>query len=159
MRQLAETVVDLREGFTTQSGDPDWRGATYAYRSAMGEVLAEGGVRREEMSTFQNALRYHVSNVLHERLDEETLEAIGLSSTSARERGKASRAQRSAVYRAARGDEAPIAALRGLQGALSLLQRVDEGTLQSVTPEEAEHALALLSKIERRAKALSKASK
>lgn len=154
MRDLAEAVLDLREEFVTSAGDPDWRGTSYPYRVRFGEILSAGGIGMDDRHSFQQALRYHISNALRERLDDETLDALGLRRESARERSRGGRENRSALLRAAHGEEAPVAALKAILAARALLLRVDDETLRGLAPRDAQAAARALDGAARRARAL-----
>lgn len=92
-RSVAEHVLAARQLFTTKEGRPDWRGVTYAYRQWYGDMLGSSGIPSEDLPRVQSALRYHVGNLLRERLDDAELEAIGLRSASPRQRSLAKRSQ------------------------------------------------------------------
>lgn len=99
MRQCAELVIDAREQFLTRDGDPDWRGQTYAYRQWYGDAFSLANVAPADTHRVQAALRYHVGNVLRERLDDEQLEALGLGTKSPRERSVDKRNREADVLR------------------------------------------------------------
>lgn len=80
VRSAAEAVVDARSLMAgpEDSIEPDWLGRTYAYRSWMAEVYGAAGIPPSQRRRFRSILGYHVSNVIHERLSPETIEALGL---------------------------------------------------------------------------------
>lgn len=125
LRKAAEQLVELRSQMTTAEGETDWRGKSYAYRKAVGEILTEAGVRPENSVQVQNALRYHVGNILRERLSQEELQRIGLRTEGPRERNIAQRERRSSLLRTiSEADAEELDALRALTSALALLRRV-----------------------------------
>lgn len=138
LRRVAEIFVDLRGSFFDDDGLPDWRGKTWAYKSAVGEVFGESGIERGDWPTLQASIRYHVSAVLRERLSAEDLEAIGLRSVSARERSIEKRERQSAILNAARGNarlETPHDALRALTAAYALLRRIADNAVADLDAE------------------------
>lgn len=84
LRRAAGHLVELRGLYTTRDGDPDWRGQSWAYRQAVGEVYAEAGLEPDD--PLKVALRYHIGNALREDLTEEQLEHAGLTLKPPRER-------------------------------------------------------------------------
>lgn len=97
LRAVAVAFVDSREHFFTREGDPDWLGRTHAYRRWVREVMSLANVPGETVATLQAAIRYHTGNILRERLDAETLEDLGLVSTSPRERSVEKRERTSSI--------------------------------------------------------------
>jgi hypothetical protein len=92
LRLAAESIVEAREHFFDQDGRPDWAGRTYAYRQWMRETQSRAG---NPPSTLMASVRYHISNVLRERVSAEDLEEAGLHTSSAREKGAVRREERS----------------------------------------------------------------
>ena|SRR5690606_20578394 len=86
LREIAENQVRMREHFFTDTGAPDWAGRTWAYRNAVGEIYARAGIRGAEKSTLSATVRYHVGNMLRDRLSDEELAEIGLRKVSPRQR-------------------------------------------------------------------------
>lgn len=86
LRRAAETLVDARAVFSTADGEPDWRGRSYAYRRWVREVYDEASLPRDELPAVQAAVRYHVGNVLRDRLSADELEDLGLRAVGPRER-------------------------------------------------------------------------
>lgn len=56
-RAAADVMVEAREHFLTDDGEPDWRGATYAYRMWVGDVYSRSGVTSERAKVL-GAVRY-----------------------------------------------------------------------------------------------------
>jgi hypothetical protein len=91
-RRFAEVVVDLRKRFPNTAGTgPDWKGTTQAYRDHIAAMYRASGVPEDAVSNMQAAIRYHIGNVLRDRLSEEELTEAGLSKDSPLDRARASR--------------------------------------------------------------------
>lgn len=86
LRDTAALFVDARNHFFTKEGEPDWLGRTYAYRSWIRETMSMANVPGDEVTTLQAAVRYHAGNVLRTRLDQDTMDDLGLVKSSPRER-------------------------------------------------------------------------
>jgi hypothetical protein len=78
--------VEARAHFFTKEGEPDWLGRTYAYRSWIRETMSDANVPGAEITSLQAAIRYHSGNILRRRLDQDTLDELGLVKSSPRER-------------------------------------------------------------------------
>lgn len=152
-RETAELLVSAREHFMTDAGVTDWRGQSYPYRVWVGDVYGLAGVAPEDRSRVSSALRYHVSNVLRERLDEATLESIGLRVESARQRSRELREARAATLRALTGG-AVVDPVRALTAADALLERVDADDLGDLEGAERAAAVGLLGALAGRLRAL-----
>lgn len=50
------------------------------------ETMNMANVQADELTTLQAAIRYHVGNIVRERMDSDTLENLGLRAESPRER-------------------------------------------------------------------------
>lgn len=92
LRAVATRFVEAREHFYTKEGEPDWTGRTYAYRRWVREVMTSANTPPESLATVQAAIRYHVGNILRDRLDAEALAVLGLRPESPRERSVEKRA-------------------------------------------------------------------
>ncbi|UJQ86815.1 hypothetical protein PQE16_gp25 [Arthrobacter phage Reedo] len=86
LREAARYFADAREHFFTREGEVDWLGRTHAYRLWVREVMGSANVPGDETTSLQAALRYHTGNILREKLDDETLDSLGLKKSSPRER-------------------------------------------------------------------------
>ena len=84
LREAAGYLVELRSLFTTKAGDTDWRGQSWDYRRAVGEVYGDAGLAPDD--PIKVALRYHIGNALREDLTPEQLEEAGLSARAPRDR-------------------------------------------------------------------------
>lgn len=91
-RRLAGVIVDLRKRFpNSKDTGPDWRGSTQAYRDAVATMYEQSGVPTDSASNMQAAIRYHIGNVLRERLTPEELTEAGLSVEGPLDRSRAAR--------------------------------------------------------------------
>lgn len=86
LRKVAVCLVDSREHFITTEGEPDWKGNSNAYRQWSRATYDRAGVPRDRLSSVQAAVRYHVSIVIREKLDPDTLSDLGLLDQSSRQR-------------------------------------------------------------------------
>lgn len=94
-RRAAEAIVSAREYFYTSDGRPDWSGRTRAYRDFIAEVYSNAGVTRDDLASEQAAVRYHVGNVVRERVSDADLEDAGYRVASPRQRSIDRRTARS----------------------------------------------------------------
>src|SRR4051794_5569154 len=141
LKQFAELIVDLREHFLTDTGEPDWRGSTYAYKIAIGDLYRRAGF--QDIGTISAAVRYHVGNVLRERLTPEQLEDLGLRSSTPRARSVEKRERNKALMAALRpgyGHGGPVEPVRGLLGAATLLARIDAEAVAALSNSQCERA-------------------
>jgi hypothetical protein len=94
-RDLAEQMVDLREHYLTSTGVPDWTGRTGTYRLAVRELYAQAGCSKVERKLVQTSTRYHIGNLVRERISHKEADALALDRRSpldrARERAAADR--------------------------------------------------------------------
>ena len=86
LRTVAGAFVSAREHFYTRDGAPDWLGATHAYRQWTREAYDRAGTPEAELSRLQASVRYHVGNLMRERLDPDEVADLGLREASPRER-------------------------------------------------------------------------
>lgn len=97
LRTVATAFFDAREHFFTPSGEPDWLGRTHAYRLWVRETMGQASIQADELTTVQAAIRYHVGNIVRERMDSDTLKSLGLRDASPRERSVEKRGRSSEV--------------------------------------------------------------
>jgi hypothetical protein len=97
LRTVAEAFFDAREHFFTPEGTPDWKGRTHAYRVWVRETMRTADIQKGELTTVQAAIRYHVGNVVRERMDDGALMDLGLSKSSPRERSVEKRGRNSEI--------------------------------------------------------------
>lgn len=86
LRGVADLLVDLRALHTGTDGETDWAGKSYAYRDAVRDIYAGAGLPADSSDSTKTALRYHVGNVLRERLTPDELVSAGLSRLDPRDR-------------------------------------------------------------------------
>lgn len=102
----ANLVVDSRiSHFTTSDGLPDYRGTSYAYRSWYGEILDSLNLDKDERSKLAGRMRFHVGNVLRQRVDSSTLQEFNLKVESPKERGTQNYNRRSEPYNIISSDD------------------------------------------------------
>jgi hypothetical protein len=151
LQDLAAVLIELRSCFTDPSGGTDWRGRTNEYRQAAARIYAAGKLSPEDLHRLQSAVRYHVGNLLRERLTPEELEHLGLDPTDYRQRMIDRRAEAQAAATALLGeqgdgsDSTPDQAERLLTAAIILIERVAKyGFDPAPDPEQYERIFALL---------------
>jgi len=145
LRKTAEAIVDLREAFTTERGEPDWRGQTWEYRQAVNEIFGLAGVEPEDHETVSAAVRYHAGNVLRERLDDEELTSLGLRTVSPRERSSERQARVSEVLASVRGME-HFDSIRLLGTSLAMLLQVEPDDIRGASLREQNEVRKLIDK-------------
>lgn len=155
-RELAQTIVEARGHFDTADGRPDWKGSTHPYRVWIRSVYDRALVPRDEFTSMQSTLRYHVSAALRDRLDPETLQEYGLASASSREKStERHRAQREQLA-ALTSREIAGGALVALTAAQAVLSKAAPADLAELEWGAATVAEALIADIERRLAVLRK---
>lgn len=135
LREVAGVLVEAREHFYVADGSVDWRGRTYAYRQFAGEVISGANLPPEEVHSIQAAIRYHVGNILRERLDPAELEANGLQPSSPRTRSVEKRTRQSEILQRLSGgaafEDADSVAL-ALSTVESILSRIPEAAVRGL---------------------------
>lgn len=139
LRHLAGLLVTLRGQYLNSDGGPDWLGSSAEYREALGALYGAAGVQAAERSSLGSTLRYHVREVLRERLPAAEVEALGLVADPAAERRERRRAD-GALLRSARGRMEGMDALTGVVVATAALEAVDREALRrlSAGPDRAD---------------------
>jgi hypothetical protein len=138
LRAAAEALVTARGHFYTRTGEADWTGRSHAYRQWVRDIYSTAHVPADELTRVQTAVRYHVNNVLHARLDDDVLAALGLHTSSARERSVEQRAQKSDTLRLVEPG-APYTAeeLPAVVSILSvMIRRIDPATVRRLPRAE-----------------------
>ncbi|WP_229398147.1 hypothetical protein [Micromonospora okii] len=153
-REAAGLIFDLREHFKTGSGDPDWRGATPAYREYVRSAYAETGWARDAATTAQTAIRHHISRLARERLAPDQLEDLGLRADNFAERKRDSRAATSAKLSTLGETDPQLDAARALAAALVMVERVTAEQARELRGRGREQARAVLARLIARAEAL-----
>lgn len=125
LRHAAELQVELRQLFE-RDGKTDWAGMSGAYRRTMSEVYGLAGVSLSERKKIGDAVRYHIMNVLREKLGPEELADLDLRAENGPERAKLNRDGTRAVLKDARKNvgfrDRPPAVARALAAALALIK-------------------------------------
>lgn len=157
IRDLARTLVDLREHFFTESGDPDWGARTWEYRQSVRDIYGSANIPHDDAQRIQATTRYHVGNVLRERLSPDQLADLGLGEAAPRERIRKAHEVRSALIVAAeasapRGADPDV--MRALLGAQVLLDRITPERVAELPSAERRRARTALRKIVTRAETL-----
>lgn len=154
IRDLAETLVSLREHFLTHDGHPDWTGRTGAYRAAVHQIYSDANIPPDEATTLQAAVRYHAGNVLRERLSAQELEDLGIGAAAPRARVRTRHQERSTLLAALKGDGDDPDLLRTLSAAWALVSRVPEERVAELSAADRRKVRTLLRKIAERAESL-----
>jgi len=150
LKDAAGALVEAREHFFTRSGEPDWLGRTYAYRTWVREVMSKAHVPGDEVTNLQAAIRYHAGNVLREKLTTDAIEALGLKRQSPTERSREYRERTAATLNFFAGgpeltDPAEIrTACRLIETALS---RVNAETIAEMPPRARRETRAALLRV------------
>lgn len=155
-KRMAEIIVDIRSHFDTDNGRTDWRGRSYLYRQEIADIYAEAGVPPGDAPRIRQAIAYHVSNVLRERLDDATLKEYGLRSESARTRSRLQRAERTDLVHLARGSSRADA-VQALHVTLTILRKIDPLALPNLAEKDRRDAAAAAREIEQLSRSLSRA--
>lgn len=161
-REIAEGSVALREFYTDVNGQPDYAGRTHAYRVTMRDLWSKAGfVDAEERDAAQARVRYHVGNIVRERIPAETLEAAGLQGPSPREQTTERKRAVAALAQAASSGplgDTDADLVRAVGAALAILLRIDVDRVAAIAGREAQLVKATLNRIAGRASVLSAAA-
>ncbi|MGC5319325.1 hypothetical protein ACPXB5_11365 [Micromonospora arida] len=156
-REVATLAVDLREHYLVD-GRPDYAGRSHAYLSTMRDLWSKAGYTdADERDRAQAQVRYHVGNIVRDRIPADDLEAAGLQTPSPRGQSNTRHRARSALAVAA--TSAPIGdtdadLVRAVGAALAILQRLETDRVAVLDGRERRLVVAALSRIEDRAAAL-----
>jgi hypothetical protein len=82
---LAMMLVDARSQFTTDDG-VDWGGRSWDYRQWVSKLYDDAGLDDVYRRKIQASVRYHVGNLLREKVDPSELERVGLLASSPKDR-------------------------------------------------------------------------
>jgi len=158
LREVATAFVDARNHFYTKEGEPDWLGRTYAYRTWVREAMSRASVPSEQLHTLQAAVRYHSGNILRDRLDDETLNDLGLRKSSPRERSVEKRERTSSTLNLFNGG-AELQTAEEISQACALieaaLKRVNASTVEALPANDRRVARAALLSVSKRAKEIA----
>lgn len=140
LRRAAELQVELRQYFERRDGETDWLGKSYAYRQLMTDTYGRAGVPPSERRKLGDAIRYHVINVLRERLSPEELAALDLREQDGPTRAKRIRERTRAIVDAAQMEGRTAGAaggpLRLIVGILAALSAVRAADVRALSEEE-----------------------
>ncbi|MBP2323340.1 hypothetical protein JOF56_003725 [Kibdelosporangium banguiense] len=147
LRELAPVIVELRSNFNLEDGRVDWSGRSPGYREAIADVYKKARVPQDDLDRLQTALRYHVGNLIRERVPKQELTSVGLTSVKPKERIQNTRDAFQAMKEAAspRDDIPRLAAY-----AQALLEYVDETCIPDLKPEEVEASLLAMEAVQTR---------
>lgn len=129
LRDAAERVVDLRETFLMADGRRDYRGATRAYKEAVGAAYDKAAADKQ----LRDTLRWHVKNALVARLGADKLAEYGIDPLTGVERHDARRqtlealaksATDAALARASADGDEPMRSIRALSFALAQVKAI-----------------------------------
>ena len=150
LREVASLMVAARAHFFTKDGATDWGGRTGAFRAFVGETFRMANLSREQLVTVQNAVRYHVGNVLREQLPPDELAALGLRAISPRERAAETRATRTAAVHSYSGRgrlSEPADVIAAAQLADATLRRIDVAALEAIGDGDRAQLVAALASL------------
>jgi hypothetical protein len=153
LRAVAEQFVILRELFLNERGEPDWRGQTWEYKQAVQEVFTLGGIPSDEHETVSAAIRYHVGNILRDKLDESEITGIGLRVAKPSERGNERRARQQETLAKLQG-AGKSASADLLSSSLAMLSEVEPDSIRMAGIRERHEIEKLLRKLAREVAAL-----
>ncbi|SCL32949.1 hypothetical protein GA0070616_4597 [Micromonospora nigra] len=154
-RDIAACLVEVRAHFEDKTArQPDWKGRTRDYKEWVRESYAKAQYTHDEMTATQNAVRYHVSAHLRERLPRAQLESLGLRAEPIAERVREFRSAQGAELKALRGQDSNPDVARALAGALVVLQRVTPESVAELQGTARTQARAVLARLARRASEL-----
>jgi len=154
LRQLATVIVDAREHFLNDAGDPDWKGLTYAYRQWLHDLYDAGHFDKDERTTVQASVRYHLGAVLRERLSDDELTELGMMKETPKERSKERRTNRTALLNALTAGSMPQGDVLAISAVYSMLASVTGDAFAAMNERDREVLDSSLADIERRVKAL-----
>lgn len=161
-REIAEGSVALREFFIDGNGQPDYAGRSHAYRVTMRDLWSKAGfINAAERDAAQARVRYHVGNIVRERIPADQIEAAGLQAPSPREQTTERKRAVAALAQAAQSGplgDSDADLVRAVGAALAILLRLDPDRVAAVEGRERGLVVATLRRIEARAGVLSAAA-
>jgi hypothetical protein len=156
LRAYARVLFRARGEFQREDGSPDWRGQTGAYRAWVRDLYDAAGVPREQRNALRSAAGWHLSEMLREELDAETLAEYGLQPRPLSEVGKEDRKRDRAALRALTARDMHGGSLMAITAAYTVLSKVDGRDLVDLDDRAAEVARATLEDLEATARRLHK---
>lgn len=146
LRRAAEVQFELRQIFN------DLLGTSFGYREMVTEAYGMAGIPQDERKTVLDAVRYHMMNVLREKLPPEQVKALHLRAEDGRERARASRKETRAVIDEAKarlGKAGPL--LRGVIGAREILSSIKAGDLRALSESDRRDVIRAVTSVQREA--------
>lgn len=144
LRACAAVIVEIRAHFILEDGRTDWGGRSPAYRKIIHDIYQRAHVPTDRYDTVQAALRYHVGNLLRDRVSADDLAAVGLSGVSPKQRLARTREVVSALSKSGEITELTGDPVRLLIYAEALLDHIAEDALDGLSaPEKAAGRIAL----------------
>ncbi|HVE24375.1 MAG TPA: hypothetical protein VNC22_03180 [Sporichthya sp.] len=144
LRRAAEIKVEIRQYFD-RGGEVDWLGKSYAYRQLMTETYGMAGVLPSERKKLGDAIRYHVINVLRERLSADELDALELREADGPARAKENRERTRAIVDAATAEGRTASVVKGtprlVKGIAATLSYVRADAIRELSDSEREELL------------------
>lgn len=102
LKNLAVVLVELRKRCVDGEGRRDMGGRGYDYRQKAGKLYKDSGLGADRTSGIQQAVRWHIGNLLRDELTEEELAEYTLKPTKPLERQQTQRAENAVVLASAR---------------------------------------------------------
>ncbi len=90
IQDASQEIVELRGMFTHDEGQ-DWRGQSGEYQHAIAEVWSRLELQQKERNTVQSLVRFHISNILAEKLSPEEKKRLNIKDKSPNARKKQGR--------------------------------------------------------------------
>lgn len=162
LKEIANELFEVRQHFFNRDGETDWLGRSYAYREWVRETAQEAGLETESRQRLLTAARYHIANIQREKLSAETLQELGLTTTSAKERNAKRREEASSLLSRLVGTNTPTSTKDFLEiaGVIdSLLRRVSPETIRDLSPKDRERVNEAFAAVGAAATELSRATK
>ncbi|WP_036959245.1 hypothetical protein [Promicromonospora kroppenstedtii] len=124
MRAFAEVLFEARQH--SCAGRRARLRRTHApYRRWVGEVYAEAGVPAERRNSIRSSVSWHLSEIMRESVDKETLADHGLKPQTQSEANQEHRKQDRAVVRALTSRDVAGGSLMAITAAATVLAKVD----------------------------------
>jgi hypothetical protein len=156
VREFARTLFEARQHFLRGDGEPDYAGRTHPYRRWVGEIYSEAGVPAENRNSIRSSVSWHLSDIMRESVDKDTLADHGLQPQTQSEAHQEHRKQDRAVVRALTSRDVAGGSLMAITAAATVLAKVDGAELANLDERAAEVAKATLEDLEATARRLGK---
>src|SRR5690606_21057000 len=147
----------LREHFVTDTGSPDWTGRTWAYKNTVIQMYQDAGYTQAQWQALGSSVRWHVGNVLRERLTDAEIADAGLLDTSPLERERARNLTRDEAVRVLhRPVEDAADTVRSLATAVTLMEKIPIERVEGLGARQRKIAREALDRIASHAELLRK---